>query len=109
MGREIFALADGFDRAFMLRHDLETIYSKRIPFYVFMDSKQVFDTITKASRTTERRLLIDIAAAQQAYNRHEISNIGLVASEDMIADSLTKTRSGSSLMKLLTSGKMCSR
>ncbi|CDF36780.1 unnamed protein product [Chondrus crispus] len=94
MGGEIFALADGFDRAFMLGHDLERMYDRKIPLYVLTDSKQVFDTITKASKTTERRLLIDIAAARQAYNRQEISNIGLVASEDMVADGLTKTNAG---------------
>ena len=104
MRGEIFALADGFDRSLMLRHDLETIYSKRIPLHVFTDSKQVFGTITKASKTTERRLLIDIAASRQAYNRHEISNISPVASEDMIADDLTKTKSSPSWMELLKSG-----
>lgn len=72
---------------------------------MFNDSKQVFDTIKKASKTTKQRLLIDIAAARQAYNRKEISNIGLTASENMIAGGLTRTKSGSSLMKLLTTGK----
>ena len=104
MGGEIFALADGFDRAFMFRHDLERMYARKIPLYVLTDSKQVFDTITKASKTTERRLLIDIAAARQAYNRQEISNIGLVASEDMVADGLTKTNAGASLINVLRSG-----
>ena len=105
MGGEIFALADGFDRAFMIRHDLENIYCKKIPLYVLTDSKQVFDTITKASKTMERRLLIDIAAARQAYNREEISNLGLVASKNMIADDLTKTMRASSLIKVLETGK----
>lgn len=105
MRGEIFALADGFDRSFMLRHDLERIYAEKVPLYILKDSKQVFDTITMASTTTKRRLLIDIAAARQAYNRQEISNIGLVSSEDMIADGLTKTTAESSLAELLKSGR----
>lgn len=34
--------------------------------------------------------MIDIAAARQAYNRKEISNVGLVKSANNLADGLTK-------------------
>ena len=84
---------------------VETTYSKRIHLYVFAGSKQVFDTIKKPSNNTERRLIIDIIAARQAYNHQEISHTSLVALEDKIADGLTKTKAGSSVMKVLTSGK----
>ena len=86
LGGEIYAFADGFDRAFMLRHDLETICQTEIPLGIRTDSLQMFDVVTKASSTTERRLMIDIAAARESYTREEISTVGLVLSEHNIAD-----------------------
>ena len=74
----------------MLRHDLETIYEMEILLQMRTDSLQMFDVVTKASSTTERRLMIDIAAARESYNREEISNVGLIMSEHNIADGLTK-------------------
>eukprot|EP00180_Rhodochaete_pulchella_P000372 Plantae.Rhodophyta-Rhodochaete_pulchella.ctg12617.p2 GENE.Plantae.Rhodophyta-Rhodochaete_pulchella.ctg12617~~Plantae.Rhodophyta-Rhodochaete_pulchella.ctg12617.p2 ORF type:complete len:137 (-),score=21.90 Plantae.Rhodophyta-Rhodochaete_pulchella.ctg12617:1933-2343(-) len=90
MAGETYAFADGFDSSFMIRYDLELILKQEIPLTMLTDSKQVFDVITKASHPTERRLLIDIAAAREVYNRNEISNVGLVSSKDNLADGLTK-------------------
>jgi len=60
--------------------------------------------VTKASHPTEKRLLVDIAAARQAYNRFDISNVGLIASCDNIADALTKVRGCGALDSLLRTG-----
>jgi len=90
MAGEVYAFSSGLDYGFMLKHDLECIYKQSIPMTLLSDSKQMFDVITKASHTTERRLMIDIAASREAYNRGEISNVGLVLSENSIADGLTK-------------------
>ena len=54
------------------------------------DSKKLFDFITKDSQTTEKRLMIDIAAAKESYNRHDVSNVGLVLSEDNVANGVIK-------------------
>ena len=86
----MYAFAAGFDRAYILRHDLQMIFKKRIPLHMFMDSLQIFDVIMKGSSTTERQLMIDIAYARQFYNRDEISHVGLVSSENNLADGLTK-------------------
>ena len=40
--------------------------------YVLTDYEQ--ETATKASRTTESRLIIDIIAARQAYNQENIQS-----------------------------------
>lgn len=104
LGGEVYAFADGFDRAFMIRHDLQMIYNMEIPLHILTDSLQMVDVITKASSKTERRLMIDIAAAREAYNREEISNVGLVSSDDNIADALTKENSNDALDKLIRTG-----
>ena len=104
MAGEVYAFAEGFDTVFAIKHALEKLYRQKIPITMLTDSKQMFDVITKASFTSEKRLLIDISAAREAYNRHEISNVGLVLSEHNIADGLTKPKPCSSLMQVMTSG-----
>jgi len=54
------------------------------------DSKQMFGVMTRSSQTTEKRLMIDLAAAREACNKQETSNVGLFKSERNIADGLTK-------------------
>lgn len=90
MAGEVYAFANAFDEAFIIKHDLERVYKQRVPLTMLTDSKQLFDVITRASHTTEKRLMIDIAAAREAYNRNEITNVGLVKSANNLADGLTK-------------------
>lgn len=90
MAGEVYAFANAFDEAFIVKHDLERLYKQHVPMTMLTDSKQLFDVITRASHTTEKRLMIDIAAAREAYNRNEISNVGLVKSANNLADGLTK-------------------
>lgn len=105
MAGEVYAFADAFDTAFILKHDLERIYHQHLPLVMLTDSKQMFDVITRASHTTEKRLMIDVAAAREAYNRHEISNVGLVQSEHNIADGLTKPGQCAALSAMMKTAK----
>jgi len=104
MAGEVYAFSAAFDEAYTIRYDLEELYGCHIPISIFTDSKQLFDVVTKASHPTEKRLLVDIAAARQAYNRFDISNVGLIASCDNIADALTKVRGCGALDSLLRTG-----
>ena len=104
MAGEVYAFGAAFDEAYMLRHDLERLYDCYIPLTILTDSKQLFDVVTRGSHPTEKRLLIDIAAAREAYNRREISNVGLVTSDNNMADSLTKVKPSGALGLLLATG-----
>lgn len=64
----------------------------------------MFDVLSKASSTTDRKLMIDIAAGRESYNQEEISNVGLVMSEHNIADGLTKEKSNQALQNLFSTG-----
>lgn len=48
--------------------------------------------------------MIDVAVAREAYNRHEVSIVGLVKSEHNFADGLTKPPPCSALDALLRTG-----
>jgi len=104
MAGEVYAFTAAFDEAFIIRYDLERLYGRHIPINIFTDSKQLFDVVTKGSHPTEKRLMVDVAAARQAYARHDISNVGLIASNDNIADPLTKAHGCGALNELLRTG-----
>lgn len=107
MAGEVYAFTAALDEAFTIRYDLEELYRQRIPLLMLTDSKQLFDVVTRTSHPTEKRLLIDIAAAREAYNRQDLSNVGLVTSEDNMADGLTKTKPCAALDRLLYTGVDC--
>lgn len=98
---ECHALADAFDYAFMLKHDLEVLLQQPIPIQMLTDSKGLFDVIVKAGKTAERRLMIDIAACRQAYERHEIGDIAFTRSEYNLADCMTKIMHPAQLMNVM--------
>ena len=54
MGGEFIAFAEGFDRAWILKHYLDKIYHKNIRINMLTDSKQLFDVIMKGSTTAEK-------------------------------------------------------
>ncbi len=68
------------------------------------DGKSLFDVIVKSAKTAERRLMIDVAACREAFDRHEIADIGLIRSEYNLADCMTKIMLPKQLMKVTSTG-----
>lgn len=88
---EVYAFAEGFDCAFKILHDLESMSPPHIPLQMRTDSKNLFNVIFKASSSTnERRLMIDITFASESFKRNEVSNVELARSEHDIADGSIK-------------------
>ena len=104
MGAEVLAFADGFDFAFLLRHDLRGIMKQKLPLAMFTDSDSLFKTIVKSTTTTEKRLMIDVEAAREAYGRQDISDVGWIRSQDNPADGLTKRGRCEPLERFLDTG-----
>ena len=80
LSAEVIVFADLFDEAYALRSQLEQATTRAVPLHPMTDSKSLFDIISKGSPTCEKRMMIDIHTARQAYQNHEISNIGCVRS-----------------------------
>lgn len=104
MAGEVYAFMDAFDTAFSIAHDLTTLLGCNVPILMFTDSKQLFDALTKGKRTTEKRLMIDIATAREAYKRFEIFAVGLLRGDTNPADALTKENDNGALDAILSSG-----
>jgi hypothetical protein len=104
LGSDTMAIADAFDTAYALKYDIEIITSYKIPIVVLTDS--LFDVITKASTTAEKRLMIDLSVLKQAYGRSEVETIGFVRTEHNPADMLTKVTRCTILHNILCSGQI---
>ena len=72
MAAETLTFVDGFDNAFILRHDLQRMLGRGIPLLMLTDSKAPFDVITGSKYTTEKILIVDLAAIREAYNERTI-------------------------------------
>ena len=75
-----------------------------MPLPLRTDSKSLFDVISKGSRASEKRMMLDIAAAREGFKEKTISDIGFVRSSQNIADGLTKAMQQSALQTVLTNG-----
>ena len=104
LGAEIYAFADAFDYAYVIRHDLEEIMEQKVPLQMLTDSRSLFDVIVKNSTTSERRLMIDIKDVRESYEHQLISNVGFVRSEDNPADAFTKPKHCDALQRILRTG-----
>ena len=74
---------------------------RKLKNLLFTDSKCLFDTITKLSTVSEKRLLIDIAAIRETYTNGDLSNVAHVGSSHNIADIFTKSKADKILLSTL--------
>jgi hypothetical protein len=56
------AFVEAFDMGSIIRHDLTPVLGQRLPITILTDSLSLFDVISKASTTAERRLMIALEA-----------------------------------------------
>lgn len=106
LGSEVMAFADAFDMAYTLKFDLQKILGKELPLRMLTDNKSLFDVLTKATSTTEKRLMIDIQTVRDAYRSFEVNDVALVRSEFNIADALTKCKSQSIMIDTIRNGRL---
>ena len=104
MGGELHAFSDGFDFAYLIKHDIEDMLGRRVPMMMITDSQALFRVVVRSSTTTERRMMIDLRAAREAYCAQEIDDIGWVESCDNPADGLTKAKKCETLIELMDTG-----
>jgi hypothetical protein len=108
MAAELHGLILGFDNAFLVGSMISEILNRSVAIDAYIDSKSVFDTITKLSLTTEKRLQIDAAALQESHLTGELRSLYWIPSNDNCADALTKEpyQKNSALLQLMRSNKI---
>ena len=104
MSSEVIAFSDLFDVAITFAEELGNILSKKIPVQLLTDSKALFDVVSKGSRTSEKRMMLDIAAAREGFKSKTISDTGFVRSSHNVADGPTKSMSQTMIREVIATG-----
>lgn len=98
-GAEVYAFADTFDYGYSLKNDMERIMRQNITVSMPTDAKSLFDVISKSSTTSERCLMIDIAAVREAYHANKVH-------DQNPSDAFTKVEKCSAINSILNTGEL---
>jgi hypothetical protein len=101
LGAEAIALAIEFDTAFVLAENLRRMLGKTLPIECHLDNMSLFDVVTRASTTLEKRVQLDVEAVRQSFARNKLTHIAFLRSAHNCADALTKVKTPGALGKVL--------
>lgn len=76
-----------------------------MPIVVCIDSYSLFECLVKLGTTNEKRLMIDITAIRQSYERRELAEIIWITGNSNPADALTKYKGNDALDKIIDTNK----
>ena len=107
LASELFALALGFDAGAVIKSATDKFLgSNPIPLAVAVDSRSLYDCLVKLGTTTEKRLMVDIMALRQSYQRREIAEVLCIEGGKNVADAMTKARPCDALTRLINTNRL---
>lgn len=110
LASEVYGMADSSDMAIALSTTLNRMMKEhnlpRIPIILCTDSYSLYECIVKLGTTKEKRLMIDIMALRQSYERREIQEIRWINGKDNPADSMTKAKDNGAFETFLRTNKL---
>lgn len=96
LASELYAMVAGLDMAISISTTLNRIMKQLgfndIPVVICTDSFSLYECMVKLGTTKEKRLMIDIMAIRQSYERRELSEIRWISGSTNMADAMTKER-----------------
>ena len=105
LASEIYGMVSGFDLGLALVTTLKLVprelQLKPIPPVICTDSFCLYECLTKLGTTNEKRLMIDVMALRQSYERREIEEIRWINGLDNPADAMTKSSPNQALMRFI--------
>ena len=79
LASEVYGIVAGADIAYALSTSLRIITNRLklppIPTVVYIDSYSLYEYLVKLGTTKEKRLMIDIIALRQSYERRELYEV----------------------------------
>lgn len=67
MDGEFTAFSDIFDQAGTLADEFRTILNREVLLHLLTDSKSMSNVISKGSKSSEERMILDIAAGREVF------------------------------------------
>ena len=100
----------GADLAYAISSTLSKITDQlhlpAIPIIVYTDSYSLYECLVKLGITKEKRLMIDIMALRQSYERRELFEIRWINGLDNPADAMTKGTPNKALETLVSTNQI---
>ena len=113
LASEIYAMVNGFDIGLAIATTLRMITDRleipKIPVILCTDSYSLYECLVKLGSTLEKRLMIDIMALRQSYERREVAEIRWINGEDNPADAFTKGAPNHALEQWVNNNKITVR
>jgi len=110
LASEIYGMTAGVDMAYALSTTLKMVTDQldlpTIPTIVCTDSYSLYECLVKLGTTKEKRLMIDIMALRQSYERRELYEIRWINGLDNPADAMTKSNPNNSMETLISSNTL---
>jgi hypothetical protein len=103
---ELYAMSHGFDTTCALKDTLDKITQRQTPIIICIDSFSLYECLVKLGTTYEKRLMIDIMAIRQSYERREIAEIIWITGDSNPADSMTKHAGNTALERIVKTNKV---
>ena len=95
LASEIYGMANGVDIGFIIAAIVSMILRQLslppVPLVVCTDSLSLYDCVVKLGITREKRLMIDIMALREMYERRELVDMRWISGSSNPADAITKT------------------
>ncbi|KAI1000891.1 hypothetical protein K3495_g7306 [Podosphaera aphanis] len=105
LASEIYGMVAGVDMAFALNTTISMVMKQLglapLPLIVCTDSYSLYECLVKLGTTKEKRLMIDIMALRQSYERKEIFEVRWIDGKDNPADAMTKASPNKALETLV--------
>jgi hypothetical protein len=105
LASEIYGMVGGVDMAIAINTTIKMITEQldlpQTPIVVCTDSYSLYECLVKLGTTKEKRLMIDIMALRQSYERREIAEVRWIDGKDNPADAMTKPTANKALERFL--------
>jgi hypothetical protein len=111
LASEIYGMVAGVDAGYSMATSITQILKqlnihRLLPIIVCTDSFSLYECIVKLGTTKEKRLMIDIMALRQMYERRELVEVRWITGASNPADAMTKSAPNRSLQMLIDTNEV---
>jgi hypothetical protein len=110
LASELYSMVAGVDMAISLSTTFALICRQlsinNFPVIVCTDSFSLYECLVKLGTTKEKRLMIDIMALRQSYERRELAEIRWIEGDSNPADAMTKSTPNKALEKMVSTNRL---
>ena len=103
-------MTHGIDTTFSINTTLTVIIKQlgfeKLPIIICTDSYSLYECMVKLGSTKKKRLMIDLMAMRQSYERRELSEIRWINGKDNPADAMTKSIPNKALQSLIDTNEL---